>query len=624
MAIEKMTDSRPRLGRAAALAAFALICSVPYARWMAQPCLFDDDFLRVGSLRRSGLAESLFRPFNEHMAPLFEVVSWLAWQASGRDIRAIPAAFGASSMIAFGLTVGLLAALIRRELQSGTAALAAVALFCLSSVSAETVLWFSASSFQWAASATLAAWLAAAIGSGTSTGRRGLPWLAASGLAALAAPAFSAIGLLAGPLATLRVFSAVDGPRSMARRLGLSVLPSLGTAAYVLICQHFRYGDLVSASVHRNFSPGAALWATLRAPSAVQAPALVGLPDLAGRLPAVFLAGSTVVGLVVSLIWAVRSRHRPQIVGGVALIVGGYASAYATRARPGDLWIFEIQRYHLFPQIGLVFLIVAAIAPRLRRIDANPGLGICLVAVLAALHYPGMEAVAEKGFRFPEQPQVLAATARLESACEREGITEAQLMVALEPIRTRWFPHPAPFNPLINLLPVGPATARLAEDRVRPTLLAAMSPADREALFGGMEATRQRIPASHLAGSRPPVVARAVTNPRVRPVEVGRYRVEGWPGVIEFEVGRDADEARALCLPGPGVARRLEVWWAGEGEGWSPGRSVRWSPDPGHPGTDWGVPLDRLPHWRRGEVRRLRLICRDPGPIELAAPRFLP
>ena len=138
-------------------ASFVLLCAWPYLGWIEHPSLYHDDFMRAESLRNSSLGEALFRPFNEHMAPLFETVSYLSWLAGGRRVAALPSAFLVASFVAFGATVGMLGALIRRETGSRTSALVAVALFTLSSVSAETVLWYSASSFQWAAAASLAA-----------------------------------------------------------------------------------------------------------------------------------------------------------------------------------------------------------------------------------------------------------------------------------------------------------------------------------------------------------------------------------------------------------------------------------------------------------------------------------
>ncbi len=234
-------------GRLSALA-FVILCGLPYLQWVEHPSLFDDDFLRVGSLRRSNLGEALFRPFNEHMAPLFETVSWLAWQGAGRRIQSIPMAFQVASF-AFGVTVGLLAALIRRELRSTTASLVAVAVFCLSSVSSETVLWYSASSFQWAASATLASWLAASIGRRRRRRVAGGPGWLVGRSRSLAAPAFSAIGVLAAPLAGLRLLVDRARPESTAPATspGRSSRPR-DVAFYLLICERFRYREVVSAT----------------------------------------------------------------------------------------------------------------------------------------------------------------------------------------------------------------------------------------------------------------------------------------------------------------------------------------------------------------------------------------
>lgn len=224
MPLASKSSSTVRLARLILSATvLVLLCGIPYLRWMAYPSLFDDDFLRVGSLRRTSLVEALFRPFNEHMAPLFEIVTWLAWQGSGRSLINVPLAFMVASMLAFGVTVGLIGTMITHELRSRSAGLLAVVVFTLSAVSAETVLWFSASSFQWAASASISGWLAAAraVESPTRWGRRG--WLAASGLAAFLAPGFSAIGVLAGPLGTLRILSAEAHPISKSQRFGWGV-----------------------------------------------------------------------------------------------------------------------------------------------------------------------------------------------------------------------------------------------------------------------------------------------------------------------------------------------------------------------------------------------------------------
>ena len=432
-------------------ATWAAICGWPYYRWTADPSLFYDDFNRVGSLRRSTLGEALFRPFNEHMAPLFELTSWLAWQGGGRQILTIPWAFMVASYLAFGATVVLLAAVIRREVRSTTTTLVAITFFTLSSVSAETVLLYSASSFQWAASATLAAWLAASMAVEAPSRRVRAAWLAASAASALTAPAFCAIGMLAGPFATLRILASINRPVPFLRRLAWSIVPPAGTAAYLVLCEQFRYRELLSASVQHHFEPWSALWAMLRAPTAVLVPSLFGLPNLSRTIPDPILAGMTLIGLGGSLAWAWRSPRRPLILGGLALIVGGYLSTYATRASPENIWILGVQRYHLIPQVGLIFLLAALTAARLSRLDPNIGRALVatvgLAAVLAVPQYPRMKEVTDHWYRYPDQARALAATVRLEAICDREGITLEQSMRTLEPIQTRWFPRESPFNP---------------------------------------------------------------------------------------------------------------------------------------------------------------------------------
>ena len=586
----------------ASTAAFVAACAWPYAHWWAHPSLFDDDFLRVGSLRRSDLSEALFRPFNEHMAPLFEVVSWLAWVGSGRSILTIALAFQVTSYAATATTAALLAAWIRREARSTTAGLAAVALFLLSSVAAETVLWYSASSFQWSASATLAACLTASLAAGSATRRGRVGWAIGSAVAALAAPAFSAIGVLAGPLAALRIASAVEPVAKPGRRLILSLVPPCGTAAYLLICEQFQYRTLVSASVRQGFEPAAALWATVVAPAAVLAPGLVGLPEQSGRGDLALLAGVTLAGLVGCLAWASRSRDRPLILTGLALIFGGYLSTYATRARPGDSWVFEIQRYHLFPQLGLIALIAAAGGAGLRRLDRGRARGrlasAALAVLLLILQAGGMRRASDRAFRYPDQPRVLVAATHLERACERRGVTLDQAVRVFEPARPPGFPRPWPFNPLLHLLPKGPDRSRVPDDLARSALVDDLSADDREAVFGGMEVSRYLAPFEGPGG-------RAVVEARpVDPPPPGRGR----DVVLEFAVAPAADPAGSLVLQGFQGLGGVEFWWSGEAGDWSAGRSFRWKPSD----KPKVIGLAHIPHWRRGEVRRVRVIGRGP------------
>ena len=54
------------------------------------PVSISDDVTRIEHLQTMPLGELLFRPFNEHVAPVFELVSWVTWQLAGRRLSHAP------------------------------------------------------------------------------------------------------------------------------------------------------------------------------------------------------------------------------------------------------------------------------------------------------------------------------------------------------------------------------------------------------------------------------------------------------------------------------------------------------------------------------------------------------
>jgi hypothetical protein len=626
--MDELIEERPKairrsMTRPGLTLLFVGLCAWPYFRWFAHPSLFDDDFQRVGSLRRLTLGEALFRPFNEHMAPLFETISWLAWQSANHDVLNLPLAFQVSSYLAFIATVAMLALVVDRELRSLAATMVCIATFALSSVSAETVLWYSASSFEWSAAAMLGAWYSA-IRSAESPGVRGRSaWLIGSSVASLAAPAFSAIGILAGPLATFRFLSNVDRPRSSVQWAGWSLVPMIGIVAYLLICHQFAYGPILVSSVHQNLDLKSALWAAVQAPAGVLIPSLFGQEILVRRIPGMILAGANLLGLMVGIVAAFRSRARALILSSLVLILGGYLATYATRTRSGDLAIFEVQRYHLFPSIGFSLLIAAISRPILRRFDSSKTLLLLcitsLTALLAIVQYPRMEAASARNFRYPDQPAALAATLRLEAVCDREGITLIQAMENLDPIQAPWFPKRGPFNPLLYLFGPGPKVSRTADVLVQSRLLTNLSIEDREVVCGGLNASRYRLAADFVDDRGSPTQAHRVGMKRMVSLGGNRYRAAGRGSRLDFEVEASAGSARSLILPDLQTRNDIEIWWAGDDDVWSSYRSVRWTADPSSP----GIALDRLPHWRTDFVRKLRLVFREWGPVQVGAPRFV-
>ena len=582
----------------------------PYLRWACFPSLFDDDLTRVGGFRRLAMPAALLHPFNEHLAPLFELVGWLAWWGSGRRVEAIASGLLVASYLAWGATVALLGLVVRLELRSSLAALLAVVWFCQAPVAAETVLWYSASSFQWAAAASLAAWYATTRALHAPTRASEYRWLAAAAGLAAAAPLFSAIGALSGPLASLRwLLAARSVPiRSggWRRRFALAAVPLSGTLAYVaLVVSVPAHGGEVAASVRSHLDVPAAIRATIMAPGAVLVPMTLGLPSLAGWLPAEVAIGLSLTLLALGIIGAVRSPHRGFLIVALGWVGGGYLLAYAARAQPGDRFVLDVGRYHLFPEVGIVCWVAAGLRPGLTALAARTpraGLGavVALAAVGLAVQGGRIAETARWSFRFPEQGRAIAAALRLEALCRAEEIPLTQAIRIINPTEPRWFPRPLPFHPLLYLFGPGPTRARQGDTGARTRLLGGLTADEREVIFGGLDAARYRSRGWHAPSP--------TSEFRLEPTAGGSADATG-EGALDFRqftLPANVGEVVALDVAGIQAGTRVELWWANSTGGWSPTRSVRWTA-----ATEqrW-LPVVPLPHWRPDFARQFRIVRR--------------
>ena len=207
---------------------FAAAVALPLIRRLRHPTILGDDVTRLVDLIEQPICDLIFLPFAEHVAPLFQLVSWLTWEAIGHDLKLAPLAFCLAAILAWSLTLCLLFAWLLRETGSKTATFIAVALVAQSPLVRETSWWYSSSSFSWAVSGILIALLGAG---GLARRRSGLVLI---GIGAALAPAGTTLGILAAPLAILRVI--LQPGLSRRWKISAAVFAIGGFLAYVQLC----------------------------------------------------------------------------------------------------------------------------------------------------------------------------------------------------------------------------------------------------------------------------------------------------------------------------------------------------------------------------------------------------
>ena len=269
-------------------------------------------------------------------------------------------------------------------------------------------------------------------------------------------------------------------------------------------------------------------------------------------------------------------------------------------------------------------MILALLArPIFDRLDRRPAAGrVALLALAAALlivHRPLVEQRL-RYLSFPEQERTLMAIDHLSVICREAGITRSQALAALDPLHPSWMPIDW-YNSL-GMMATGALSSRVRDEDVRPILLASLSLREREALFGGLDASPFLQPddGPRLDDAAP--VQGFGVEPGADPT--GLPVAERGPAFLEYRlVEAPATEGSGplLVLPGTAPGRSLELWWGEENGGWSEARSLRWTmPLKGDPADAWAVPLERLPHFDPTRANRVRVIARTAGPLTAGGP----
>ncbi len=605
----------------------ALIVAVlPWLGRLGRPNIIGDDIQRIVDLQTLTLPQRLARPFNEHLAPLFELFSALTWDASGRTLAGVPLSFTLASLAPYAITLALLFLLMRREWGSRLAAGLALIVFASTPVYAECVWWFSASTFTWALALSLGSLILASAASEKSS----LPAAIGACLACFLAPMGSAIGLLAGPAAALRAWPTQDRDRPIRWSLTLAALPMVGTILNLGLSSLMRYHEVVAQSVSGSNDILGGLARSL------QAPLYVVLTSFGGVLRAdrmTSLAGGLAF-LIPAAIWFAWTLRRSSPLQrrwlwiGALWVASGYVLIYGFRTHlVGPERLVTVQRYHLFPFTGLVFILTAASAPHLRRWAAQPGSGslvlLTLALVLMFISRPVMRDRLNYYRTQSDQRATMGMLDRLADASAKLGFTREQVIAALPPIEPRWGIEGE------NILKMLPVTidrgTPMDPSAVRAAVVAALPAEDRVWLLSDMDATGLLLS----RGDAPPAgapreTARLVRNSGMEALQGDRYRSRGWPSHLEFAFGPDRPQgpARTLILPGLAAAGPMELWWAAEGEDWSDDRRVLIRP--GAAGVaERALPLDRLPAPAGRPPARIRVSPRAAGEVAIGAPQII-
>lgn len=348
-----------------------------HARSLIGPVIFYDDFQVLAPARTwQRTYESLWVPHNEHTMPLGRLFCFALSPTAGK-LPLLPYFTCLVGPGALLLAVLLLYVFVRRELGHPFYSLLAVILFAVTSVYHQAVWWFTASFVILSLDTMLMGLLAAQNWRQTGRGR----YLLLVVMACLLAPAWFALGILAGPLCTLYLLPASFSRKSQengvslsrnekrarlrlaAKQISIGLLPLAGTALFLAlslprtaeaILHTSHYGEQTAVQA---FHPLIGLEYTARSMVDNLLLGLVGVTNVA--LPRWGIAAilPLIVGLAVW--WWHQARDRRIMLLGLGLIGSSYLLCYSARA----LWDYQdmvhpaFSRYHLLPHLGLVLFI---------------------------------------------------------------------------------------------------------------------------------------------------------------------------------------------------------------------------------------------------------------------------
>ncbi len=426
--------------------AFTVVALLPLVKRLRHPTILGDDVIRIVDLINLPFDKHLLKPFGDHLAPGFQLVSWLTWEAIGHDIRLAPVGFTFASVTAWVFVLVFLGLWLKQETGSRTATLVALALVAQSPLVLETAWWYSSSSFSWAVAGILIAVLAASRieDRPRSSPRLDRDWLGAR-----------ARGNDTGdPRGAARNSSGrVSTEKRRRNKLLAVVAAAIGFFCYEEFSRLGPVEAVHSARVQSLPSIDAlgGLGYAITVPSRVLLPSTLGVPAswLVKPLPpwVVLIAGALVLLATLVLAAWPRSRwDRRLVLVGAAMIYCSYALTYSPRVammRAG-LWTEReflynfAARYHVLPLMGMAAVVAAFLAswPLVKRCDSRRGLPAIVGTIVGLLMLVAQHHEVKQWdwmLNQPGQRETLSALHHLGEIARDEGVSRSQLLRMFDP-----------------------------------------------------------------------------------------------------------------------------------------------------------------------------------------------
>jgi len=442
------TTDAPATGHAAIACVLLVYLAVLllYTPRLVLPMITADDFTYIQeSWTWQATLDHLWLPFNEHAMPLGRLSTWALVRLAGRPTL-FPLTLAFQSILAVMAAVGMLYLFVRRELGHPFYGLVAMILFGVSTVYAEAVTWFSCSFGLLAVDTLLLSLLAA------QRWRQAGWWhaLILSAVWAALAPAWSAVGILAGPLCCLYLLlgrkpqtatpAVCLSPRLL---VSLSFVPLLGSGAFLAVSLPLTADRIMHLEHYSGqtaleaFQPLTGLWYTARSLVDNLIVGFAGIPWVVLPPAAVIVVLVLVAGLAAW--WWRQAPVRRLLVVGLAFILASYVLTYSARAS----WSYERllhawSRYHALPQLGLALFVCGGLPRWHARWHIGPAAGLStrqmkalglLTGVLLLVNFP--RGMADTPAYNPEQMNLLRRIEAVDARCRAHHISADTARAAL-------------------------------------------------------------------------------------------------------------------------------------------------------------------------------------------------